>query len=224
VTELWTVLVPILLGDVLNPVLFAFLIYATGSTRPILNSSLMLAGHTAAYFAAGIVIALGLERIMETLQDPGSLVFGLELLIGVALVAVAVMSLTDKGRPDAEEKSDPLTPAKSFGLGIIINLIGIPFAVPYFAALDQILKADLDTTGAVTQLAIYNVAYALPFAAIIFTRAIMGKSARPMLNRVNGWVEKASGFIMTPLLFLLGIALIIDAVYYFATGRILYPL
>ena len=52
----------------------------------------------------------------------------------------------------------------------------------------------------------------------------MGNSARPLLERINGWVEKAVGFIMTPLLFLLGVALIVDAGYYFTTGRILYPL
>jgi cytochrome c biogenesis protein CcdA len=224
VTELWTFLTPILLGDVLNPVLFAFIIYATGSNRPILNSSLMLAGHTAAYFVAGLIIAVGLERIMDALKDPGPLIFGFELVIGIALVGVALLSRTDKGRPDAEEKSEPLTPLKSFGLGMIVNMIGIPFAVPYFAALDQILKADLDTTGAVTQLVIYNLLYAAPFAGLIVMRAVMGKSARPMLDRINGWVEKASGFIMTPLLFLLGVALIIDSVYYFVTGEILYPL
>ncbi len=223
-TELWTVLAPILLTDLLNPVLFAFLIYATGSSRPMLNSTLMLLGHTVAYFLAGIVIALGLERIMETLRDPGPLVFGFELLIGAVLLWVALKSRGDTGRPEPEEKAEPLGPVKAFGLGMLLNLIGIPFAVPYFAALDQILKADLDATGALTQLAIYNLAYALPFAAIIVIRAVMGKSAKPMLDRINGWVEKAAGFIMTPLLFLLGIALIIDAVYYFATGRILYPL
>ncbi len=223
-TELWIVLTPILLTDVLNPVLFAFLIYATGTSRPMLNSSMMLVGHTVAYFLAGIMIAIGLERIMETLRDPGPLVFGFEFVIGAALLFVALKSRGSTGRPEPEEKAEPLSPAKAFGLGIVLNLIGIPFAVPYFAALDQILKADLDTNGALTQLLIYNVAYALPFAAIIVIRAVMGKSAKPMLERINAWVEKIAGFIMTPLLFLLGIALLIDAVFYFATGRTLYPL
>lgn len=222
--DLWTVLIPILLGDMLNPVLFAFVIYATGSTRPILNSSFMLTGHTLAYFVAGIVLALGLERIMDTLLDPGPVVFGFELLIGVVLVWVALKSRGDTSYPEPQEKVEPITPAKAFGLGIGVNMIGIPFAVPYFAALDQILKADLDTTGALIQLAIYNIAYASPFAGIIFLRAVMGNSARPLLERINGWVAEAVGFIMTPLLFLLGVALIVDAGYYFTTGRILYPL
>mgnify|MGYP001823269753 CR=1 FL=1 len=36
--ELWTVLVPILLADVLNPVLLGALIYTLGSCRPLLLS------------------------------------------------------------------------------------------------------------------------------------------------------------------------------------------
>lgn len=222
-TEMWAILTPILLGDMLNPVLFAFVIYATGSNRPILNSSMMLIGHTLAYFVAGIILAIGLERILTAIADPGPVVFGFELVIGLALIGVAIISRGSKGRPDPEEKTEPMTPAKAFGMGIVVNLIGIPFAVPYFAALDQILKADLDTTGALMQLVIYNLLYALPFAAIIVIRAVMGKSARPMLERINGWVEKLAGFIMTPLLFLLGIVLTADAVWYFVTGRILIP-
>jgi len=43
-----------------------------------------------------------------------------------------------------------LTPLTAFGFGAVINLIGLPFALPYFAALDQILKADLTVTDSVT--------------------------------------------------------------------------
>ena len=46
--EVWTVLFPILLTDVVNPVLFAFLVFAAGTPRPVLLSSFMLLGHTAA--------------------------------------------------------------------------------------------------------------------------------------------------------------------------------
>ena len=49
-TELLAVIAPFLLIDALNPVLFAMLIYAAGSARPIANSSAMLLGHTLAYF------------------------------------------------------------------------------------------------------------------------------------------------------------------------------
>lgn len=42
--ELLPRLAPILAIDILNPVLFAVLIYASGTTRPVLNSSALLLG------------------------------------------------------------------------------------------------------------------------------------------------------------------------------------
>lgn len=58
--DLWAVLIPILLADVVNPVLFAFMVYmvyAVGTDRPLSNSISALLGHTAAYLSFGIVLA-----------------------------------------------------------------------------------------------------------------------------------------------------------------------
>jgi hypothetical protein len=45
--ELWTALVPILLANVLNPVLLGALILTLGSSRPLLLSSSLLLGRKA---------------------------------------------------------------------------------------------------------------------------------------------------------------------------------
>lgn len=45
---LWAVLSPMLLADVVNPVLFAFMVYAVGTERPLGNSISALLGHTTA--------------------------------------------------------------------------------------------------------------------------------------------------------------------------------
>ncbi|MDH3906918.1 MAG: hypothetical protein OEV16_14850, partial [Gammaproteobacteria bacterium] len=65
--DLFAVLLPILLVDVVNPVLFAMLVFAAGSNRPVSNSSAILAGHTLAYFVAGVAIAHGMEQISDRL-------------------------------------------------------------------------------------------------------------------------------------------------------------
>jgi len=221
--DLWTVLLPILLADVLNPVLFAFVIYALGSERPFLNGATAVGGHTVAYFLAGIVIALGLDWFAERLENPGTLAFSLEAALGAVLLWVAAMSARGPTGPSPEARSGSLTPGSAFGLGMVINFIGIPFAVPYFAAVDQILKVDLDAAGAVSQLALYNAGYALPFFALIGIRAALGEDARPVLDRINAAVERASGFVMPPLLGLAGIAMLIDSGVFFFTGDALFP-
>lgn len=221
-SDLWPALVPILLTDVLNPVLFAFLVFAAGSARPVLNSSAMLFGHTAAYFAAGIVITIGLEQALERLNNPRSIDFVIELIVGIALISIALPSRKNTGRrPD--EQTPELGVASSFGYGAVINFIGIPFAVPYFAAIGQMMKADLSQSQAWVALAIYNLAYALPFAIVPVARAVMGERAAPLLQQINNFIEKISAVLMPILLALVGLALIADAVTYFATGESLFP-
>lgn len=215
--ENWGLLIPILLSDVLNPVLFAFMVYAAGSSRPIASSSAMLLGHTTAYFLGGILLSYGLERISARLSHPQTIDFAIEVLIGAALLYLALRTRTDQGkRPD--EKTQEFTPGSAFVFGAIVNVIGIPFAVPYFAAIDQFLKSDLDSMGVLTALLMYNLAYALPFLVIPVMTAVMGDRSKPLLRRANELLERGSSFLMPLLLGLIGLALLADGIYYFATG------
>jgi len=219
--EIWSSLVPILLADVLNPVLFAFMVYAAGSDRPVLNSSMMLAGHTTAYFAAGIVISLGMESIAERLSNPKQIDFVIELIVGVILLWVAWKSRGTESK-DPEESAPSMTAASAFGLGIVINFVGIPFAVPYFAALSQILKLDASVVEAIALLVAYNLLYVLPFTIVPLLIALMGDRAKPVLQRINDVLNKASAFLMPIILGLVALALLADAIAYFRTGEPLF--
>jgi len=219
--EIWTVLLPILLTDVVNPVLFAFMVYAAGTDRPIALSSSMLLGHTLAYFSAGIVLALAMDSISARLANPGLLDFVIELTLGVVLLWLAISSTGNTGKRP-EEEAPQLTILSAFTFGAVVNFIGIPFAVPYFAAVDQILKADFSTTQAVLMLLSYNLAYALPFAVVPILSMVMGKEAKPVLARVNAFLDRASGFLMPLLLGIIGLALLADAITYFASGASLF--
>jgi len=214
----WGILLPILLSDVLNPVLFTFMVYAAGSKRPVIVSSAMLLGHTAAYMTSGVILAYSIEKLSARLANPQSIDFVIEFIIACALLWLVMRTRTDKGkRPD--ENTPEFTLWKAFAFGAVINIIGIPFAVPYFAAIDQLLKSDLDTMGVVTGLAIYNAAYALPFLLIPLLTAIMGDRSKPILARVNGFMEKAGDIIMPLLLLAIGLALLLDSVWFFVHGE-----
>ena len=215
--ELWSVLFPILLTDVVNPVLFAFMVYAAGSPRPVLLSTSMLLGHTVAYFSAGVALALFMEKITDYLANPHTIDFVIQLLIALALLWLAFRTRKDKGkRPDEQPPS--FTVPSAFAFGAVINIIGIPFAVPYFAAIDQILKAELSVTQTVLLLLSYNLAYAIPFAIVPVLSLVMGKRAKPVLKRINALFDKVGGFLMPLLLGLLGLALLVDAMVYFTRG------
>jgi threonine/homoserine/homoserine lactone efflux protein len=215
--EIWPSLIPILLTDIVNPVLFAFMVYAAGTDRPIANSSAMLLGHTMAYFTVGILLSAGMEQAIERLNTPKPIDYYVQLAIGFVILWVALRSRNDTGkRPD--ESAPQLGFFRSFGYGAVVNFIGIPFAVPYFAALGQILKADFSTSQAVLAVAFYNLAYAVPFSIVPILRAVLGERSQPLLQKINTSLDKASSFLMPILLTLVALVLLADAVYYFATG------
>jgi cytochrome c biogenesis protein CcdA len=219
--EIWAVLLPILLTDVVNPVLFAFMVYAAGTDRPVILSGSMLLGHTTAYFGAGIILAVFMEKIAAYFANPHTVDFVIGLILGLVLIWLAIGSRNDTGkRPD--EELPQFTVVSAFGFGAVINFIGMPFAVPYFAAIDQILKADFSTTQALLILLAYNLVYALPFAIVPVLSAMMGEQARPVLAKVNAFMEKASGVLMPLLLGAIGLTLVADAIKYFITGSPLF--
>ena len=214
----WAILFPILLSDVINPVLFTFMVYAAGSKRPVATSSAMLLGHTAAYIISGVILADSIEQLSTRLANPLTIDFVIEFVIGCALLWLLLRMRKDSGkRPD--EQTPEFTVWKAFTFGAVVNLIGIPFAVPYFAAIDQLLKSGLDTSGMVTALVIYNAAYALPFLLIPLLTAVMGDKSKPILARVNSIMEKASDFIMPILLVAIALALLTDSVWFFVRGE-----
>jgi len=218
VTEIWTILIPILIVDVMNPVLFAFMVYAAGTKHPVSNSSAVLIGHAVAYFIAGFILALGLERITDRLANPQFVDYIISLLLGILLLWVTFRP-KNKTKKEQAKPDGVLTPVKAFGLGAIINFVGIPFALPYFAALNQILKADLTIIDSVIVLFAYNLLYALPFVIVPVLVAMNGERSQSLLKRINLVVERASAYLMPALLAIAGFALVGDAIKFLLTGK-----
>jgi len=217
--DLWAVLVPILLADVVNPVLFAFMVYAVGTDRPFGNSIAALLGHTASYLGFGIALAFAFDAITNWLANPKPIDYGIGLVIGVLLLWVAWRIRGGDKQKKQETQVERLGPLKAFGIGAVINIIGLPFALPYFAALDQILKADLTVTDSVIAITGYNLGYALPFLVVPVLALVLGDRSRPLLARINEKVDRISAYLMPLMLTLVGIALVLDAVRFFAVGK-----
>lgn len=218
--DLLPVFIPILLADVINPVLLAAVIYALGSKKPIYYSILILIGWLVVYFGSGILLALGLESMMEFLNNPRPVDFYIEIVVAVLLIWFGIKFLLPGKQPAKKsfDEDKSLSAVGAFGIGATINLIGMPFAIPYFAALDQILKANLSWAESLTTLMIYNLLYILPFAIIILIRLVMGEKSNKLLGTINLWMDKIGKVLLPAMMILIGLALIIDAVKYFTTG------
>jgi len=212
-TDTLQTILPILLIDVLNPILLALLIFAAGTPRPVANSAAMLLGHTGAYFFAGYLLSFGVTAISERLANPQSIDYAISALLGLYCIYTALSP--DKPSAQADEPDWQLTPLKCLYFGGVISAIGISFAIPYMGAIDQILKANLSLTESFALLGIYKLCYALPFAVVPMAILVMGEDSRPLLNRLNTAMTWAIEKLMPWLIFLLGIWLVVDAALYF---------
>ena len=223
--DLIFILIPILVADIINPVLLAAVIFALGSQRAIINSLAVLSGWFVLYFISGIVLSLCLEAISKFLANPRPVDFYIEVVVGVMLVWLALHSYL-KEAPRKKEKDfgdeSALKPHNAFMIGAGINLIGLPFAIPYFAALDQIMKADFVWQEAVIALLAYNLLYILPFAAFILLKFMLGNKSDQILQTINQKMEKTGDFLFPLLILVIGLALITDAIYYFITSNPLF--
>lgn len=224
-SDIWIIGLPILALDVINPVLLAAVILACTTDRPYALSLSVVIGHTAAYFAAGLLFLFGVGELLaaytaplqELINNPVPSDFVIGGLIGIVLLLVAIRWRVNPPAP-SENPPKPEKPSlvSAFFFGVIINFIGIPFAVPYFAFVSQLMKKD--PAQSVPALAVYNLGYAAVLLLVPLTLAVFGKTVMPVLLRINASVEKNSAYIMPVLLGLLGLAFLADAGFFFITG------
>lgn len=223
--DLLPIIVPILITDVINPVLLAAVIFSLGSRKPFVNSISILLGWFSLYFAAGIVIALGLNAVIDLLANPRPIDFVIEIVIGTLLCWLG-LSLIFKKKPKQKEPQyddiATLSPFKAFWMGALINIIGLPFALPYFAVIDQILKADLNWIPSLTVLLIYNLLYILPFSLLLLIRILYRERSDAILSKLNSVMERIADVLMPIILIGIGGLLIVDSIFFFARGTSLF--
>lgn len=214
------VLIPFLLVDIINPPLLAGTIYGLGTKKPYANSAVMLLSFLCLYLLAGIAIALGLESVIDyfspTNQEKQSspyFDYALELLLALLLFYLAAKQSQERDTHSIEEleRSD-MTLKEAATIGILINVVGLPFAIPYLAAIDQILKADLHFIQIFFVLLVYNIFYILPYASLLLIRFTFPHESDRIFGGINSWMHRVTTKWMPWVFFLLGLLLVEDAV------------
>lgn len=226
--DIWVVGIPILLVDVVSPVLLAATALALTGNRPIANSCALILGHTLAYFVMGILIVYGLAEflipvvdfVVKGFVDPTRINFIIGFVLGLVLLALAVRVSTSAEmekqsvRSEVNQHKEGVLP--SFMMGATLCVVGMPFAVPYFGFINEMFRFNVQSKP--LGLLIYNLLYALPFALMPLAYALMGKSVVDKLKALNKFISTTASWFV-PLLFgVLGLAFIIDAIKYFLTG------
>jgi len=212
--QLLIVLFPILIADIINPVLLGGTIYTLGSRHPYVNTIAMLLSFLVTYFIAGLIIAVGLETFINEFHIPLYFDYILELIVAGLLFYFAWKQYR-QGDQHPEEKlkhEKGMSAWKAIVLGIQVNIVGLTFAIPYLAAIDQILKADINVVATFSVLLLYNILYVLPFALLIIIRRIYHSESQAIFKTINQWMHWIYVKWMPVIFILLGILLVEDAV------------
>jgi hypothetical protein len=106
-------------------------------------------------------------------------------------------------------------PWYAFHAAVVLTLIGLPGAVPFFAAANIIIRSNQPAAVKAFSLVYYNVLFVLPLCIIIGIRILLGEKGDVICTALGAFVEKWSYRVIVALLIGLGLFLILDGVGWF---------
>lgn len=220
-----TALVASLIGlaalDSLNPSLFAALFYLLTTIRPVVRILSYIAGVLVVNFFGGLLLFFGVLETIGRLLDnlDNEVLFGIQLLAGMALVIFGfVFKATSDSAQDVTKKLRSISPVHTFLLGMAVMLNEITTALPYFVAIERIIRAQMDTIGNLLALAGYNVVFSLPLFGFLALYVAYGQRFTSRINRLTQPVIIWTLRIIKYGSIVLGIPLVLDALVFFITG------
>jgi len=221
--ELLATLTPISLLDSLSLLPFAVIPLAVllAGQRPITGSVAFLLGIGLTYFVAGVLITFGLGEFIEVVTarlarwftSPNTLDYWLSIGLGIALITVGYRwAIARRDKAQDKEVKAGMTPVQAFGLGAGATIASLWGALPYFAAIDQVLKADLSSVESVAALAYYCVVFISIASVLVVVRVAVGEQANAMFDAVNRQMGVWGKRILVPLFIILGAVMLADGV------------
>jgi len=232
--ELLLTLTPISLLDSMSAVPIAVIPLAIilNGRRPILGSIGFISGGFVTYFLFGILLLMGIDTFIDKYaemfisyvkSEPNCVELVIQIILGLVMIYFASQfskkAPRDSNTRTREYQAD-ITPIQAFSISATINIIGMWGALPYFAAIAQILKANLETVPMISSLVYYNAIFALPLVGFIILRAVLGDRAQGVLDKITRFFTHWGKQIIIFSLYILGPLLIADGIGWF-TG---YPI
>ena len=223
--ELLLILTPIGLLDSISmiPICIVILVVLLAGPQPLLRSSALIVGIYATYIACGILILLGLQSVFDEIsaytlrlwKNPETEELILQVLIGVVLSAFGLRIATARKRRTVKPVASDMTIVQALLAGAGLTIVGLPGAVPYFAAIDLILRADVTVFQRMLALGYYNFVFVMPLAAIVALRLILGEHSTGILDAVKQFFDSWGQRLIVALLLILGVVLVVDGIGWF---------
>ena len=230
-TELLVTLFVIALLDSTSMILIGVVPLAAilGEKRPVFSAVGFLAGIFFVYAVTGLLLMFGLDAVIDVLRpvilrwwnQPNTPELVLQLVVGLAMLVVAWKQRNSPSQ-DVDPRAPPtLSPAEAFTLGFSLTIVGIPGAVPYFGAIEQILRADLTTPASIGAILFYSLAFLTPFLLLVLVRVLVPAHSERIFQATASIIKRWGKHLVVGALCLLGIILIADGVGWFLGSPLL---
>ncbi|RUS97584.1 hypothetical protein DSM106972_083210 [Dulcicalothrix desertica PCC 7102] len=202
----------IALVDSINPNAMAVHIYLLSTPKPVARALAFIAGDFTASWIAGILLSLGISQVIRfVFTQLGSVIYVLQLLIGVALIYLGC-NLNRFLNQSQTKRPKSLSPGSAFILGGTIAFVEAPTALPYLAAIERITRENLRLPQLMSVIAFYNLIFVLPLITLLVIYLIFRNNAATLLQKIHQSVTKWFPKVMKFILIILGLLLIADCV------------
>ncbi len=205
------------------PVGLVVIIVLLSGNKPYLNSTAFITGTFVPYYAFSLLLLFGLSAVFDQInaavermwKHPDTLDIILGILLGLILLFFGFYLSKAREKKKDRENMVSVTPVQVFMIAAGFMIVGLPGAVPMFAAIDQILRADLNVLSMILVMLFYNAVFVLPLALIVLIRVIFRERSDKLFEALNRFIDKWGRRIIVTLLLGLGFVLVIDGIGWF---------
>jgi len=205
------------------PLCIVFLAVLLAGPSPVVRSFAFIIGVCVTYFGVGVLVLLGLQEIFDEIdayavrlwQSPYTEELVLQIGVGVGLIAFGWYLAARRTKPPAKSAREAIGAPQAFLAGAGLTIAGLPGAVPYLAAIDLVLRAELQLAQRVWLIAYYNIAFAAPIVAIVGLRLAFGRRGDALLETIRGFLDRWGSRLIVWLLVILGVVLVLDGLGWF---------
>jgi hypothetical protein len=200
-------LILLAVGGAIAPPLLLLTILFLGSLRPLPNATALVLGYLAVGAALGVVgltLFGGAEGAVSTVTRV------LSATVGGLLIVLGLRSLLNAPVPDAPPPRwmtsvSFMTPAKAFGIGMVLFPIQIKNLAIFIACINLIATISFSPQGSIVALVLVLLIFAIPVLVLIVLYAIVPQRASNMLMSLRIWMEKNNRTITVVLCFVFGV-------------------
>ena len=194
-----------------------------GGRRPVIGSLSFISGIFLVYSLSGVLLLLGFDLIFEMIgpsisrwwNQPNSAELGLQIIVGILLLVYAWRQYRLPKISTPGGSTDPVSPIGAFTLASSLTVIGIPGAVPYFGAIEQILRADFGSMTSMGALIFYNIVFVLPFFVLVLVRILVPNQSESIFGSISLLVRSWGKPAIVSVFIILGLVLIADSIGWF---------